>query len=56
VHFNLDARRLSEVDDSGHRAVRSGEYEIFVGGSSPGPEAIGVSAKLTVTGSADLPE
>jgi beta-glucosidase len=56
VHFNLDARRLSEVDDSGHRAVRAGEYEIFVGGSSPGAAAEGVSAKLAVTGSSDLPE
>jgi beta-glucosidase len=58
VHFKLDARELSEVDGRGHRAVRAGEYQVFVGGSSPGFDrsAGGVSAKLTITGTKDLPE
>jgi len=58
VHFNLDPRELSEVDGAGHRAVRAGDYQIFVGGSSPetGATPGGVSAKLTVTGTSDLPE
>ena len=58
VHFNLDPRELSEVDDNGHRAVRAGEYQLFVGGSSPGADAnaSGTSASLTVAGSKELPE
>jgi len=58
VHFKLDARELSEVDGGGHRAVRAGEYQVFMGGSSPGFDrsAGGVSAKLTITGTKDLPE
>ncbi len=58
VQFTLNPRDLSEVDDAGHRAVRAGEYQVFVGGSSPGADADagGVSARLTITGSKDLPE
>jgi len=58
VHFKLDARDLSEVDHAGHRAVRAGEYQVFVGGSSPdaGTTSEGVSARLTMTGSKQLPE
>jgi beta-glucosidase len=58
VHFRLDARELSEVDDSGNRAVRAGDYRVFVGGTSPAADgsSSGVSAKLSITGSKDLPE
>jgi beta-glucosidase len=58
VHFELNARELSEVDDAGHRAVRAGEYQIYVGGSSPGADAMkeGAVGKLTIKGSAPLPE
>ena len=58
VHFRLDSRDLSEVDSDGHRAVRAGEYQIYVGGSSPetAAPAGGVSAKLSIAGSKDLPE
>jgi beta-glucosidase len=57
VHFHLDPRSISEVDNAGHRAMRAGEYQVFVGGSSPDATATGgVSAKLTITGSKDLPE
>jgi beta-glucosidase len=58
VHFKLDARQLSEVDDSGHRAVRAGGYQVFVAGASPAADTStgGVSTKLSITGSKDLPE
>ena len=58
VHFELDPRQLSEVDAQGHRAVRAGDYQLFVGGSSPGADvsAPGTSAHFTITGSNDLPE
>lgn len=58
VHFKLDSRELSEVDEGGHRAVRAGDYQIYLGGSSPSPQASadGVVAKFTITGSKDLPE
>ena len=58
VHFKLDSRELSEVDEGGHRAVRAGDYQIYLGGSSPSPQASadGVVAKFTIRGSKDLPE
>jgi beta-glucosidase len=33
--FHLDARQMSTVDAHGARAVRAGNYSIFVGGSQP---------------------
>jgi beta-glucosidase len=58
VRFKLDERALSDVDGGGHRAVRAGEYQVFVGGSSPGSDAGagGVSARFIITGAKDLPE
>jgi beta-glucosidase len=58
VHFRLDPRELSEVDGEGHRAVRAGDYRIFVGGASPEDTNLGggVSASVTITGTKDLPE
>jgi beta-glucosidase len=58
VHFRLAPRDLSEVDKDGRRAVRAGEYQIYIGGSSPetAPTTGGVLEKLTITGSKDLPE
>jgi beta-glucosidase len=58
VHFQLNPRELSEVDEAGHRAVRAGEYQMFAGGTSPDGDADagGVSAKFTITGQKDLPE
>jgi beta-glucosidase len=58
VHFHLDPRSLSEVDSGGHRAVRAGAYQIFVGGTSPGTasQGEGVSTELNITGSKELPE
>ena len=58
VHFDLTPRELSEVDANGHRAVRAGSYQIFLGGTSPGADlsASGVAAHLAIIGSQDLPE
>lgn len=36
VHFALDARDLSEVDEKGNRIVADGTYHITVGGGQPG--------------------
>lgn len=55
VKFELSPRQLSEVDTAGKRAVRSGTYQIYVGGSQPG-EGEGVTANLAITGSSDLPD
>ncbi|HEV2277881.1 MAG TPA: glycoside hydrolase family 3 C-terminal domain-containing protein [Acidobacteriaceae bacterium] len=57
-HFRLDPRQLSEVDAQGHRAVRAGDYQLFVGGSAPGTtvSAPGATAHFTITGSSELPE
>ncbi len=58
VHFDLDPRELSEVDPNGHRAVPAGDYQLFVGGSSPGGEtgSNGVQARFTIAGEKSLPE
>ncbi len=54
LSFNLDSRRLSDVDESGTRAVRAGSYTVFVGGGQPG-EAQGVQAQFNVEGNEPLP-
>jgi beta-glucosidase len=58
VHFNLQERELSEVDVQGHRAVRAGDYQLFIGGTSPDAQASGngVSAHFSITGEKGLPE
>jgi beta-glucosidase len=58
VHFNLQERELSEADAQGHRAVRAGDYQLYVGGASPDAQASGngVSARFRITGEKDLPE
>jgi beta-glucosidase len=57
VHFELSPRDLSEVDDAGHRAVRAGAYQIYVGGEQPtSPIANGLVQDFTITGSEALPE
>jgi beta-glucosidase len=54
VRFVLDSRDLSEVDDSGARAVSAGSYTIFLGGGQPG-EAPGVQTHFVIQGSKPLP-
>ena len=56
VHFNLDARDLSEVDDKGDRIVAKGAYAISVGGGQPGTNAPGMAANFSVHGKQKLPE
>ena len=58
VHFELTPRELSEVDAAGHRAVRPGNYQVFIGGSSPGADLHdgGIAAQFTIFGTLDLPE
>ncbi len=55
VMFDLDARRLSEVDRAGQRAVEAGDYQVFVGGGQPGTGAPGGMAGFSIIGRAPLP-
>ncbi len=48
LHFMLDARDLSMVNENGERLVAPGEYAISVGGGQPGTGAPAVSSKLTI--------
>jgi beta-glucosidase len=56
VHFTLDARDLSEVDEKGDRIVADGAYRISVGGSQPGTAAPLAEAEFRITGAQKLPE
>jgi beta-glucosidase len=56
VHFTLDARDLSEVNDKGDRIVAKGAYRISVGGGQPGTTAPQVEAGFRIKGSQKLPE
>ena len=55
VTFELDARRLSDVDRAGQRAVEAGDYRVFVGGGQPGTGAPGETAAFSIVGRAPLP-
>lgn len=57
VTFRLDPRTLSQVDESGIRAVFPGRYRISVGGSQPeGDARQGVkSEEFTIVGTQQLP-
>lgn len=55
VTFELDARKLSDVDRVGQRAVESGDYHVFVGGGQPDTGAPGESAAFSIVGHASLP-
>ena len=56
VHFTLDARDLSEVNEKGDRIVAEGAYLISVGGSQPGTVAPLAEAEFKITGTQELPE
>lgn len=56
VHFLLDARDLSEVDDKGDRIVASGSYRITVGGGQPGTAAPQIEAEFKIKGKQALPD
>lgn len=55
VSFELAPRQLSIVDAVGDRAVLSGRYRVFVGGSQPG-YADGVAAAFSISGHEALPK
>jgi beta-glucosidase len=56
VHFTLDARDLSTVNQAGDRVVAAGAYGISVGGGQPGTDAARAEAAFDVTGEQKLPE
>ncbi len=53
VEMTIDPRQLSIVDAIGHRSVRQGEYELYVGGGQPSREG-GVSLPFRVVESAPI--
>jgi len=56
VHFDLSARDLSSVTAAGDRLVAPGAYRIAIGEGQPGAGAVTVETKLTITGTAPLPQ
>jgi len=56
VHFTLDARDLSEVNEKGDRIVAEGAYRVSVGGSQPGTVAPMAEAEFRITGIQRLPD
>jgi beta-glucosidase len=56
VHFKLDPRDLSLVNEAGDRVIVPGKYRVTVGGSQSEPGAAAVSAEFTTTGESKLPE
>ena len=53
IIFELDPRTLSQVDEKGVRAVRSGDYTIHVGGSQPPVGSAGL--QVHISGTQELP-
>ena len=53
LHFALDPRTLSQVDDKGVRAVMPGSYSLAVGGSQPDLQH--PSATFTIQGTQEQP-
>jgi beta-glucosidase len=56
VHFELDARDLSMVNEAGDRLVAPGAYRISVGGGQPGTGAPLAEAGFTISGEKRLEE
>jgi beta-glucosidase len=56
VHFKLDPRALSCVNEAGDHVVAAGTYRIYVGGGQPGTGAPGVEAQFSMEGESKLPE
>jgi beta-glucosidase len=56
VHFELDARDLSCVNETGDHMVAAGTYRIHVGGGQPGTGAPGTDAQFSIAGELKLPE
>ena len=56
LHFTLDARDLSEVNEKGDRIVADGLYHISVGGGQPGTGAPIAEGDFRINGNQRLPE
>lgn len=56
VHFTLDPRDLSAVNEAGDRLIAAGTYHISVGGGQPGTDAPQAKAAFEVSGEQKLPE
>ena len=56
VHFNLEARDLSEVNSQGDRIVAAGAYRVYIGGGQPGTSAPGAEAEFNINHEERLPE
>jgi beta-glucosidase len=54
VHFTLDPRDLSSVNEAGDIMVAPGSYKIFVGGGQPGTGAAGAEVALSIQGGQKL--
>ena len=56
VHFTLDARDLSEVNQKGDRVVAHGVHRVSVGGGKPETGASQVEAEFRIKGNRRLPD
>jgi beta-glucosidase len=56
VHFALDPRDLSFVNEAGDRLVAAGTYSVSLGGGQPGTTAPQASVELIIDGEQKLPE
>ena len=56
ISFELTARSLSSVEDSGQRSVLPGTYHLMLGGAQPGQSAETREAAFVVSGSAVVPK
>jgi beta-glucosidase len=56
VHFTLDPRDLSAVNQAGDRMISAGAYRVSVGGGQPGTDASRAETAFDVTGEQKLPE
>jgi beta-glucosidase len=55
VHFSLNSRDLSEVNEKGDRIVAAGSYQVTVGGGQPGKGGV-VGTSFTIRGERKLPD
>jgi beta-glucosidase len=56
VHFKLDPRDLSCVNEAGDHVIPAGTYRVFVGGGQPGTGAPGAEAQFSIEGETKLPD
>jgi beta-glucosidase len=53
LHLSVAPRQLSEVNAEGKRSIGAGSYRVYVGGSQPRGDDVGLP--FTITGAMDLP-